>query len=225
VLLFAMEAMICVVMGLPVFFVLSSLGGALICWLTNWREGRDSRDVLGIVLLLPLVFSPLEALWQPPTVVRETKRSVVVEAPAEVIWQEFVTVPKIQRSEERFAWFRAAGLPHPVEATLVNPGAEGIRYASYDNGMKVIEPVQVWELHERYRFGVLLDPESGHLQVQWVEYEIEKLSEHAVRLHLTSRYALETPINPYAEAWVNFLLSDFQDYILNIVTARAERRA
>jgi hypothetical protein len=167
-------------------------------------------------------------------VVREVKTSVVVHAPAETTWGEFVTVPKIQPEEEQFAWFRAAGLPHPVQATLVNPGAKGVRYASYDNGMKVIEPVQVWALYEQYRFGVLLDPESGqhtplwsdvageHLHVQWVEYRIEKLSDEHVRLHLTSRYALETPVNPYAALWVDFLLGDFQDYILDVVTARAE---
>lgn len=234
VLLFSMEAMICVAMGLPVFFVLSSLGGALMCWLSIRRENRNGAGMLGIVLMVPLLLSPLEAQWQNPTIVREVKATVVVDASAETIWQEFVTVPKIQPHEERFAWFRAAGLPHPVEATLVNPGAEGIRYASYDNGMKVIEPVQVWKLYEQYRFGVQLDPESGqhtplwsdvageHLHVQWVEYRIEKLSEAQVRLHLTSRYALETPVNPYAAAWVDFLLSDFQHYILDVVVGRAE---
>lgn len=236
VLLLAMEALICVAMGLPIFFVLSSLGGALMCWIYQQRENRDNSGMLGIILLAPILFSPVEALWQPPTVVREIKSEMVVDAPAQVIWAEFVTVPRIQPEEERFAWFQAAGLPHPVEATLVNPGTTGVRYASYDNGMRVIEPVQVWELYSRYRFGVLLDPESGqhtplwsdvageHLHVQWVEYRIEPLSEKQVKLYLTSRYALETPVNPYAAAWVDFLLSDFQSYILEIVTNRAERK-
>jgi hypothetical protein len=242
VLFFALEAMICVVMGLPIYFVMSSLGGALICWWTNRRtsgttaqvsEGGDA-NLLGIVLLAPLLFSPIERMWQPPTTVREVYASVVVETSAEHLWAEFVEVPKIQPHEARFAWFRAAGLPHPVEATLVNPGTNGVRYASYDNGMRVVEPVQVWEPYARYRFAVQLDPESGqgtplwsdvageHLQVQWVEYRIEPLAENQVRLHLTSRYALETPLNPYAAAWTDFLLRDFQHYILDVVTARAE---
>ena len=234
VLVFALEAAICVAMGLPIFFFFSSIGGVLICWLANQRAGRGDSNVLSIVLLIPLLVSPLEAQWQPPTVVREIRTAVVVDAPAEVMWDHFVAVPRIQPEEERFAWFRAAGLPHPVEATLVNPGPEGVRYASYDNGMKVIEAVEVWDLYRRYRFGVVLDPESGqhtplwsdvageHLKVQWVEYKIEPLTNNQVRLHLTSRYALETPINPYAVAWVDFLLSDFQHYILEIVTRRAE---
>ena len=237
VLIFALEAWICVAMGLPIFFVMSSLGGALMRWWYERKQGGGNSNLLGIVLLTPLLFAPLESLWQEPTVVREVKTARIVNAPADVIWGEFVTVPKIQEDEEHFAWFRAAGLPHPVEATLVNPGARGVRYASYDNGMKVIEPVQVWNLYDRYRFGVLLDPESGqhtplwsdvageHLHVQWVEYRIEPLSESQVRLHLTSRYALETPVNPYAAVWVDFLLGDFQQYILDIVTARAERKA
>lgn len=237
VILFAMEAAICVVMGLPIFFVFSSIGGSVMCWYYLNRADKNDTNLMGIILLMPLLLSPIEAQWQPPTVVREINASVVVDAPVEVIWNAFVTVPKIQPHEERFAWFRAAGLPHPVEATLVNPGAEGVRYASYDNGMRVIEPVQVWDLYRRYRFGVELDAESGqhtplwsdvageHLHVQWVEYRIEELSADQVRLHLTSRYALETPINPYAAAWVDFLLNDFQHYILDIVTARAEAAA
>jgi hypothetical protein len=237
VILLAMEAWICVLMGLPLFFVMSSLGGGLMCWLYNRREKRSKSDLLGIVVLLPLLFTPIEKYVQPPTVVREVKASVVVNAPAEVIWDTFVTVPKIQPQEEHFTWFRAAGLPYPVEAILVNPGSEGVRYASYDNGMRVIEPVRVWSPYDRYRFGVKLDADGSqhtplwsdvagkHLHVQWVEYQIEKLSEDQVRLHLTSHYVLETPVNPYAALWVDFLLGDFQHYILEIVAARAESQA
>jgi hypothetical protein len=235
VMVLAMEAWICVAMGLPIFFVMSSVGGALMRWWFVRRQSQGNSGFLGVLLLTPLLFSPVEAQWQPPTTIREVKTSVLVAAPAEVAWSHFVTVPKIQEDEERFAWFRAAGLPYPVEATLVNPGKAGVRYASYDNGMKVIEPVQVWELYDRYRFGVLLDRENSqrtplwsdvageHLQVQWVEYRIEPISGHLVRLHLTSRYALATPVNPYASAWVDFLLRDFQHYILDIVTGRAQQ--
>lgn len=233
VMLLAMEAWICVAMGLPIFFVMSSLGGIVIRW---WREAQGHNDthLLGIVLLTPFLFSPIEAHLQQPTVFREVKASMVVNVPAETIWSQFVTVPKIQPNEEHFAWFRAAGLPYPVEANLVNPGPKGVRYASYDNGMRVIEPVQVWSPYDQYRFGVKLDPKYGqytplwsdvaseHLHVQWVEYQIEKISDKQVRLDLTSRYALQTPVNPYAALWVDFLLGDFQHYIMGIVTARAE---
>jgi len=242
VMLLAMEAWICVAMGLPIFFVMSSLGGIIIKWWHEQHQGRDDNNLLGIVLLAPLLFSPLlfspiEARWQQPTVIHEVKASVVVNASADAIWNEFVTVPKIQPQEEHFAWFRAAGLPHPVEATLVNAGPKGVRYASYDNGMKVIEPVQVWSLYDRYRFGVNLDRGSGqqtplwsdvaseHLHVLWVEYQIQPLSDKQVRLDLTSHYALQTPVNPYAALWVDFLLGDFQHYILDIVTARAENKS
>jgi hypothetical protein len=236
VMIFAMEAAICVAMGLPIFFVCSSVGGALVYWWQQ-RKAGDDRNLLGIILILPVLFSPVEARWQPPTTTREIHAAAVVDVPAAVIWDSFVAVPRIQPEEERFAWFRAAGLPHPVEAILVNPGAKGVRYASYDNGMRVIEPVQVWELHQRYRFGVQLDPTTGqhtplwsdvageHLQVLWVEYRLKPISPTQTRVYLTSRYALQTPINTYSALWVDFLLSDFQQYILDIVTARATQQA
>jgi hypothetical protein len=235
VLILMIEAWICVAMGLPIFFVMSSVGGALMRWWVMQRQDREHSSLLGLLLLLPFLVSPLEAKWQPPTVLREVKSSVLIAAPVETVWDKFIAVPEIQPNEERFAWFRVAGLPYPVEATLTTPGIEGVRYASYDNGMKVIEPVQVWELYERYRFGVLLDPESNqgtplwsdvageHLQVQWVEYRIEGATEGQVRLHLTSHYALSTPVNLYATGWVDFLLGDFQYYILGIVKRRAEQ--
>ncbi len=236
VLLFSLEALICVAIGLPIFFVCSSLGGALVCWWSRRRNRDSDAGMLSVVLILPILLSPVEAQWQPPTTTREIRATVDVAAPAAVIWDSFVEVPKIQPEEARFAWFKVAGLPHPVEATLVNPGVEGVRYASYDNGMRVIEPVQVWDLHKRYRFGVLLDPNTvqhtplwsdvagEHLQVLWVEYRLETLSPDRTRVHLTSRYALETPINGYSALWVDFLLRDFQHYILDIVTARAVRQ-
>ena len=236
----AREAWICVVMGLPIFFVMGSVGGALMRWWFERREarGRNNQDdptLLGVILLTPFLFAPIEAQVQRATVVREVESVVAVSAPAATIWEEFVVVPAIQEDEAGFAWFKLAGLPEPVEAMLSAPGSTGVRHASYDNGIRVIEPVRVWEPYTRYRFDVLLDPESAqamplwgavsgdHLKVEWVEYRLEPVQEGEIRLYLTTRYALTTPLNPYAVRWVDFLLSDFQRYILQVVKGRAEQ--
>lgn len=236
--LVAMEAWVCVVIGLPLFWAMSSVGGALMVWryrrrTADPRTGGDTA-LLGALLLAPYLLMPLEAQWAQGTMYRTVERAVVIAADAETVWNEFVAVPAIQPEEEPFAWFRLLGLPDPVEAMLTAPGTGGMRQASYDNGMRVLEPVTVWEPYRRYRFAVELDPTSAqpsplwmavageHLRVEAVEYRIEPLADGEVRLHLASSYQLTTPVNAYAGLWLDFLLGDFEGYILQIVKGRAE---
>jgi hypothetical protein len=109
-----------------------------------------------------------------------------------------------------------------------------MRYARYSNGLRVVEPITVMEPHRRYQFRVELDTRSlpsplwravdGHnLDVQTVEYWIEPQPDGTLNLHLDSSYRLATPLNPYAGRWIDFLLRDFQTYILQIVKQRAEQ--
>jgi hypothetical protein len=228
-----LELWVCVVMALPIFFAMSSIGAALVTW-QRLRGRTRGGPLLPVLLLAPFLLGPLEARWQPPTTERAVATAIVVEATPEQVWDSFVAVPTIRPEEQRFAWFRVLGLPDPVAATLAEPGADGMRHASYDNGLAVWEPVRVWQPYEQYRFDVQVDPESlpsplwravegTQLDVQDVEYRIEPLGNGQVRLHLTSRYRLATTLNPYAGLWLDFLLRDFQGYILAVVAGRAEQ--
>lgn len=234
--LLAMELWICVVMGLPLFFVMSSLGGVLATWLHRRKpersRGRDTTT-LGLLLVLPFLVMPLEASLPLPMQERTVQTQVVVQAQPEAVWAGFVAVPEIQPDEGPWAWFRVLGLPDPVEATLSAPRAGAMRQARYSNGLAVVEPVLIWEPYTRYRFTVEPDPaslpsplwravEGRHLDVQTVEYWMEPQPDGSLLLHLDSVYRLATPLNPYAGRWLDFLLQDFQEYILQIVKQRAE---
>lgn len=229
--LLAMEAWVCITMALPLCFVLSSLGGAAMRW---WIVRRRDRQLLSILLFVPFLLAPVEAQWQPPTTTRRVTVAIDVAAAPETVWNAIIAVPEIQPGEGGFAWFRWMGLPQPRAATLSEPGPAGMRYANYANGFQVIEPVQLWEPHHRYRFDVELDPASHQptplwaavagraVDVEWVEYTLEPRGPNQLRLHLTSQYALTTPVNPYAGVWLDFILQDFQAYILRVVGGRAE---
>lgn len=238
--LFGLELWACIVMALPIFFALSSLGGALVCFLYRRKDEREARrnssphTMLGLLLAAPFLLLPLEAQLSPPSQTRMVHTQIEVAAGPAVVWDAFVAVPEIQPEEERFAWFRALGLPDPVEAMLAGQGAGALRQARYDNGLQVMEPVLVWEPETRYRFSVELDDASlpsplwravdgEHLNVLYVEYRVQPQPEGGVLLHLDSAYRLTTPLNPYAALWGDFLLSDFQHYILEIVKRRAEQ--
>jgi hypothetical protein len=232
--LLGMELWMCIVMGLPFFFAMSSLGGALVSYLYRRRDARTSGNTtLGLLVALPFVLLPLEAQLPLPTVTRTVRADVLVAADAEMVWEQLIAVPEIQPDEKRFAWFRALGLPDPVEATLNAEGVGAMRHARYANGLQVVEPVLVWEPAARYRFSVELDPASlpspiwravdgPHMDVVYVEYRIDPQASGLVLLHLESVYTLATPLNGYAGVWMDFLLSDFLHYILSIVKERSE---
>ncbi len=224
----AMEAWVCVLMALPLFCVLSSVGGALMRW---WyaRHRERNGQLLGLLLLAPLLLAPLEARWHPPTTTRTVATSIELDASPAAVWEQIIAVPEIQPGEGGFAWFPWLGLPQPLAATLREAGPTAIRHATYRNGFGVVEPVRVWEPYARYRFDVELDPArvqatplwtavaSNHVDVQWVEYVIEPLGPAWVRLHLMSQYTLTSPVNGYATVWIDFVLRDFQQYILRVV--------
>lgn len=240
VLLFGLELWACIVIALPIFFVLSSLGGALVCFLYRRKDEREARQrntqntTLGLLLAAPFLLLPLEAQLSPPSQTRMVHTQIAVAAGPAAVWNALIAVPEIQPEEERFAWFRVLGLPDPVEAMLAGQGVGAMRQARYDNGLQVVEPVLVWEPETRYRFTVELDPASlpsplwravdgEHLNVLYVEYRVEPQPAGGVLLYLDSTYRLTTPLNPYAALWGDFLLSDFQHYILEIVKHRAEQ--
>ena len=238
--LFGLELWVCIVIALPLCFALSSLGGALVCYLYRRRDEREARrngaqnTTLGLLLAAPFLLLPVEAQLAPPSQTRTVHTQIEVATVPAAVWDAFIAVPEIQPEEERFAWFRALGLPDPVEAMLSGQGAGAMRQARYDNGLQVMEPVVVWEPQVHYRFNVELDPASlpsplwravdgDHLNVLYVEYRVEPQPAGHVLLHLDSTYRLATPLNPYAALWGDFLLSDFQHYILEIVKHRAEQ--
>jgi hypothetical protein len=238
VVIFALDLWVCVAMALPIFMAMSSLGGALVTALMRRQEGPSITDtpLVGALLLLPFALTPLTnqvgLAAETPTV----HTQIAVLADAETVWQQIIAVPPIQPEEQRLAWFVALGLPRPLEAQLTRAGEGGMRLASYANGMRVLEPVRIWEPYRRYGFDVQLDPatplpspiwgavESEYFDVEQVLFELEP-TPTGVLLHLTTTYRLSTQMNRYAGLWMDFLLRDFETYILDIVKARAESSA
>jgi hypothetical protein len=243
----AWELAICVLMALPVFLLMASAGGFAAMFYFRSRiqnapdrpgmdgdtTGRTSLMAVAAVLLLPHLGPPVEGLVEQTTIVRTVESRIVIHSSAPAVWNQFVGVPAIQPHEAPFAWFPLLGLPRPVTAMLDAQELPTVRTASYSNGMKVIEPVTRWEPPYRYGFNVLVDREtlpnplwraveSEHFSAQDVGFTVEPIDEDTVSLTLSTTYQLKTPLNPYAAAWIDILLRDFQTYILQVIKVRTE---
>jgi hypothetical protein len=235
--LFVHEAIICVVMALPLLLPLVTVG-AVLAFVVTRTVGQQwsQRSPLLLVALLPYVVSPLEAQIAAPDSEHVVHNSVIVYAPPEAVWQQIIRVPAIKPAEQSFSPLRLLGLPRPVEATLSYEGVGAVRRASFERGLLFVETVHEWNDRQSIGFSIQRDRQSvppeplGAIGGPFFDmldgrYEIQPIGDGRVILHLTSTHRLSTRFNWYAGLWTEPIMSELQRYILEIVKARAEARA
>lgn len=237
-LLLAWEGLICFFLWLPLFVVLSMLGGVAAALVGIVVRRRRTRAGLAATLaLLPLAVAPLEH-WAPlPVEIRIVETSIDIEASPATVWERIARVRAFEPAEHRFAWVHAIGFPRPVEATLSREGVGGVRHASFERGVVFIETVTAWEPGRLLKFTIAADPDTipaaaldRHVTVGGEffdvldgSYRIEPLGDGRLRLHLASHHRLSTRFNPYARLWTDFVMADTQRYILALIRDRCER--
>lgn len=231
-----LEAAICLVMAAPIFFVGTSIGGVIMCAVLRFIEARnpDSRAqhyALTLLLIAPYLFGPIESQFRVEASIRTVHTQIVVNASVEKVWQNIIRVPKIRDDEQRFSIFQLFGLPKPVEATLSQDGIGGMRDASYDNGLRFVETVVEWNAPRMFRFTIKVDPKSPApfnmiggkaFDVIDATYVVEPQANGSVLLHLYSTERVSTHFNIYSGLWTDLIMTDLQNYILEIIKRRAE---
>ncbi|WP_408611979.1 SRPBCC family protein [Leptospira ainazelensis] len=236
------EGMICLVMGLPIYLVLSSVGGIAVgIWFYIFPENRmNFLGALGI-LSLPLVSGYLESHWDLPNEIRFVETSISVNAKPETIWKNIIRISELEKTEEGF--FYKIGFPRPIEATLSHEGVGGIREAKFERGLFFYETITEWKPQHRLKFEIKADPNltplttldahvvpgGAYFDALQGEYELEytkgdgENEKRNVILHLRSKYRLSTHFNFYASFWGDFLMRDIQNTILRILKKRMEK--
>lgn len=236
----AWEGLICIVLWLPLFLILSSLGG-LTAGLIRRPSGRSGSQplVLLCALLLPFAISPFEQLLPRPSERRTVRTAIVVHAPVATVWRNIERVPRIEEREHRFSLFHAIGFPRPVEARLTGAGVGAVRHATFEGGVLFVETLTAWETGRRLAFSIHADTASipastldehvtvggPYFDVLEGTYEIEPIAPGTVILHLTSVHRLATRFNFYSGLWTDLVMRNVQEYILDIVKQRCETTA
>lgn len=230
------EGLICMVMALPIFCAMGSLGGAI----AKVLGGRvRNLGVFAGFLILPLISSGIESQFALPATIRTVPTQIVINAPADVVWRHIIKIPAIQPSEHHFSFFHAIGFPKPVEATLSHEGVGGVRQASFERGLVFTETITQWETDKRIVFSIKANSDSippstldqhvtiGGEYFDMLEgaYDIETVSADQVVLHLSSKQRLSTRFNSYTALWTEAIMRSIQDYILVIIKRRCEAGA
>jgi hypothetical protein len=234
---FFQEAIICIVMALPLLLPLVTVGAVLAFVVTRTVGHQWSqRSPLLLVGLVPYLLAPIEAQITAPDSEHVVHTSVIVYAPPQVVWQQIIRVPAIKPVEQSFSPLHLLGLPKPVEATLSYEGVGAVRHASFERGLLFVETVNEWQNQRSIGFSIKRDEDSqppeplGAIGGPYFDmldgrYEVQPIGDGRTILHLTSTHRLTTRFNWYAGLWTEPIMSELQRYILEIVKARAEARA
>jgi hypothetical protein len=230
------EGSICIVMALPAFMVMGSIGGLLEQRTRHRLSDRNQMSALLGILLLPYAVAPLEQLNGLPAQVRTVETQIVIDADVETVWQQIIRVPAITAEEQRFNLVHLIGIPKPVEATLSHEGVGGVRHATFEHGVTFVETINEWEPNHALAFTIDALAETmavEDLNAQVVvggayfdtldgRYELEPLADGRVVLHLSSEHRLSTRFNFYAGWWTDWVMRSTQNYILEVIKARCE---
>jgi len=232
---------ICVLMALPFIFVFVILG-VLAMKLFRLVERRfiQSQDkskryhvFAGFTLLLPLVIAPLELDIESPIWYRNVQDEIVINASAEAVWENIIRMETIAPEEQRPSIYHTLGIPRPVRATLDYEGLGAERIGYFEEGLTFVEEIIEWDEYHVVRFAVDVRHNDGstavlrhiggrYFDVVEAGYEIIPLDAEHVILRLESDYRLSTNFNGYGAFWSDWIMHDFQNYVLNTVKNRLE---
>lgn len=238
-LLLAWEGLICAFVWVPMFLVLSSVGGVFAgLYLLLTGPSAPTNMVLISVALLPFLASPLEQFIAPPTSLRTVHTQIEIESDAATVWANIREVPAISEAEHSSTFSHRIGFPRPIEARLIGEGIGAVRHATFERDVLFIETITAWEPERYIRFEITADENippttfDQHVRVggQYFDvltgsYRIEMLGPERTLLHLSSTQEVSTRFNFYTQLWTDYFMGAMQDYILAIIKRRCEQTA
>jgi hypothetical protein len=115
-LMLAWEGLICIFLWLPLFVIMSILGGFVGFLVVRFAKDGSGRAALGFVTLLPFAASFPESLFDAPKQIRRVETSIEINATPDAVWEEIVSVPAIRGEEHAFSWSHFIGFPRPIAA-------------------------------------------------------------------------------------------------------------
>lgn len=233
-----LEGAICLIIILPLFFMLASVGAWLYGILTR-RQRPNDRGLVSALALLPLLTAAVESRLNPPNSQRRVQNRVDISAPPAVVWQHIIRVPPIRATDLGPSLVDRIGFPRPVAATLSYEGVGGVRRATFERGVEFIETVDRWEPQRRLSFRI--QPNTATIPPSTFDehvtvggrffdvlrgtYELELLPLGPTRLVLYSQQRLSTNLNGYAGLWTDYVMSEIQRRILQVIKRRCETDA
>jgi uncharacterized protein YndB with AHSA1/START domain len=239
-LLIMIEGLICAIVIIPLFSVLGGLGGlamGLVCRLTHWP-----KPTLYALAALPLTLGFAGDLLPTPQEFSRVESSIVISAPADVVWQQITQAKDISPEDFKGSWAARIGVPMPLTGiTTYQPGQSRtgyVRQASWQKKVHFEGLVTDWRPSQYLRWTYRFTPDSfppqaldDHVMIGGHYFDLIdtsfKLSPEAggTRLTIAANYRVSTQFNFYAERVGQLLLGNMLDTATGFFKQRSERAA
>ena len=233
-LLLLIEGWICAIVIIPMFAVLGGVGGLVmgaLCRLTNWPK----RTLYGFAAL-PILLASFGSDIPTPAGVGVIERSVVVSAPASVVWRQLNRIDEIQPGEMADALALRIGVPMPMSGTTRQTPDGLVRESRWGKQVHFEEVIQDWQPERYMRWTYRFAPDSfpphalddhvvigGHY-FDVVDTSFTLMSDGVVtRLSTKVQYRISTQFNFYADWVAQLLLGNLSEVGLRLYKTRSER--
>lgn len=232
-LVFMIEGWICAIVIIPMFALLGSVGGVsmgLVCRLTHWPK-RAMYSLASVPLLLGLVGNYLPT----PDHFDSVQRSVVVNAPASVVWQHLNNTQQIDPAEFGGTWAARIGVPMPVSGKTERTAQGLVRKSHWQKAVHFDEPITHFEPERYLRWVYRFQPDSfpagaldDHVLIGGHYFDLIDTSftlspvVGGTRLDIKAHYRVSTQFNFYAARVAQWLLNNLLATGLEFYKHRSE---
>lgn len=230
----AWEGWACWLMVLPLFLVAASIGGFIGAYFKFKK--KNNKVYVSVFCLLPILVAPVEQFIGAIPGTYKAYTFIDIKAPRKTIWQNVTRVRAIEAKQDKGWLTRSLGFPRPVKAELNYEGVGAYREAIFTNGLVFHETVTEYIDQEKMVFSIKAYPHEipsttldehlviggNYFDVLNGTYELESLGDSTYRLHLYSKFKLNTTFNFYAGWWATWIMKDIQNNILQVEKERAE---
>ncbi len=229
-----LEGSICLAMMAPLFLLCASLGGVLMGVALHFIGAPASR--LSAIAVLPLLMLAGQVQGPLPERNQELRRSVLVDAPPQVVWKQILTARSIHPDELPLSLTHMIGVPKPLEGINVRTADGEVRFSRWERGVNfravVVARRENESIHWRYVFDDRSFPAGSmdeHVAIGGRYFDLRDTTFHLrplpggrTRLEIVAHYRVSTSINAYAIPAASILGKDFLDTVLGLYKRRSE---
>jgi uncharacterized membrane protein YhaH (DUF805 family) len=231
---FALEGLLCLAMSLPLVLLGSIMGAAIGCLVERSKRGGGLAPTATAVAILPIALI-LESLGSPlPPEFSPVESSIVVNAPAEIVWRNVIAFPPLPAPSE---WIFRAGVAAPIEASIDGEGAGAVRRCNFTTG-SFVEPIEIWDPPRELTFSVASSPDpmrewtlwdgprqphlDGYLQSVRGQFVLQPLPGGRTRLIGRTWYRTNMVPDEYWRLWANPIIHTIHMRVLRHVASLSE---
>ncbi|QEE50424.1 hypothetical protein FUA48_12820 [Flavobacterium alkalisoli] len=238
-LLLRVEDIMCaVILAIPFFCVVTFVAFLFIfinATIANRKNKRNNRNKALGLILLPFLFYPLEQSIESPSNNYIIESEVIINAPANKIWNNIVAVDTIQDYEYNPGVLNRLGIPRPINARVTKYGLGGIRTGHFEDGLLFTETITKYDLNKEIAFSINVNTAScenkifqkhvlqgDYFRFENAVYRLTPMPDGKIKLSLASEYNLTSNVNFYGKFWADIMIEDFQDRLLQVIANRCE---